>query len=356
VHVPALADNRWWQGVINAALSALSESRITTGCRVSAATHPLCVKAQGEGTLLTPAPPWQHFPPSLSRAPCSGVHLHSATASSSNLLSLSPVAGLLQAPSSMSLPFVRYSVSKAVMKGEDFSICLPTQPWPNSSSSGAGGAAAVEAPKTYGLYAVMDGHNGVAAAEFTAARLPGVFATELSRALVVYGGAVDDAVAAALGATFIALDREFCERCMLSGCTCTVVALVGWTLSVANIGDSRAVLDTGGREVRAPAWAGAQLSTGLWWCHVGLGGATRLAFGAGNRGGGAERCPLARPAARTVTYGGETRTRGRGAPSVPRGCAYKPRAGRPRPCTSHPRSWASRRAALTCTHSCHGNT
>jgi len=58
-----------------------------------------------------------------------------------------------------------------------------------------------------------------------------------------------DAVAAALGATFIALDREFCERCLLSGCTCTVVALVGWTLSVANIGDSRAVLDTGGREV-----------------------------------------------------------------------------------------------------------
>ena len=257
----------------------------------------------------------------------------------------------------MSLPFVRYSVSKAVKKGEDFSVCLPTQPWPNSSSSGAGGAAAVEAPKTYGLYAVMDGHNGCAAAEFTAARLPGVFATELSRALVVYGGAVDDAVAAALGATFIALDREFCERCLLSGCTCTVVALVGWTLSVANIGDSRAVLDTGGREVRAPAWAGAQFehwplvdSRGSWR------GQQACFLAAGNRGGGAERCPLARPAARSVTYGGETRTRGRGAPSAPRRCAYKERAGQPRQCTSHPRAWASRRAAHTCTHSCHVNT
>jgi hypothetical protein len=140
-------------------------------------------------------------------------------------------------------PYVRYAVAKAVKKGEDCCLCLPTQQWPVGHTGGA-------APRTYGLYAVIDGHNGPAAAEFTTARLPGLFSVELSRALKVYDGARDESVAAALGATFLGLDQQFCKQAQLSGCTCTVAVLVGWTLTVANIGDSRAILDTGATEVR----------------------------------------------------------------------------------------------------------
>lgn len=143
-------------------------------------------------------------------------------------------------------PYVRYAVAKAVKKGEDCCLCLPTQQWPAGHTGGAGGPP----PRTYGLYAVIDGHNGPAAAEFTTARLPGMFSIELSRSLKVYDGARDEAVAAALGATFLGLDQQFCKQAQLSGCTCTVAVLVGWTLSVANIGDSRAILDTGAPEVR----------------------------------------------------------------------------------------------------------
>ena len=167
-------------------------------------------------------------------------------------------------------PYVRYAVAKAVKKGEDCSLCLPTQQWPVGHTGGAGGAP----PRTYGLYAVIDGHNGPAAAEFTTARLPGMFSVELSRALKVYDGARDESVAAALGATFLGLDQQFCKQAQLSGCTCTVAVLVGWTLSVANIGDSRAILDTGATEVSVRHCRGVHTAThGAGWgaggCQLG---------------------------------------------------------------------------------------
>jgi serine/threonine protein phosphatase PrpC len=141
-------------------------------------------------------------------------------------------------------PYVRYALAKAVKKGEDFCCGLPTQAWPTGAWRDTPG------PRTYGLYAVIDGHNGAAAAEFTAAALPGRFATELSRALVSHDGHREDAVQTALGATFLALDADFSARGVLSGATCTVVVQLGWHISIANIGDSRAILDAGGQEVR----------------------------------------------------------------------------------------------------------
>ena len=141
-------------------------------------------------------------------------------------------------------PYIRYALAKAVRKGEDTVVALPTQPWPQGAWRHTPG------PRTYGLYAVIDGHNGAAAAEFTAAALPGRFAEELRRALGAADGAREEAIRAALGASFLALDEEFGSRGVLSGATCTVVVQLGWHLSVANIGDSRAILDAGNNEAR----------------------------------------------------------------------------------------------------------
>ena len=143
-------------------------------------------------------------------------------------------------------PYVRYALAKATRKGEDCIVGCPTQLWP------AGAWRATPGPRTYGLYAVIDGHNGAAAAEFTAAALPDRFALELRRALAELDGAREDAVQAALGATFLGLDAEFGARGELSGATLTVCVIAGWHVSVANIGDSRAILDAGGNEVRRP--------------------------------------------------------------------------------------------------------
>ena len=143
-----------------------------------------------------------------------------------------------------SSPYVRYALAKAVKKGEDLVIGLPVQIWPSGPWRPTPG------PRTYGLYAVIDGHNGVAAADFTAAELPDRFASELVQALTANDGCREDAVQAALGATFLALDAEFCARGVLSGATCTVMVQMGWHVPVANIGDSRAILDAGGSEVR----------------------------------------------------------------------------------------------------------
>jgi serine/threonine protein phosphatase PrpC len=143
-------------------------------------------------------------------------------------------------------PYVRYALAKATRKGEDCVVGCPTQPWPT------GAWRATPGPRTYGLYAVIDGHNGAAAAEFTAAALPDRFALELRRALAELDGAREDAVQAALGATFLGLDADFGARGELSGATLTVCVVAGWNVSVANIGDSRAILDAGGNEARRP--------------------------------------------------------------------------------------------------------
>ena len=141
-------------------------------------------------------------------------------------------------------PYIRYALAKATRKGEDCIVGCPTQLWPS------GAWRATPGPRTYGLYAVIDGHNGAAAAEFTAAALPDRFALELRRALAELDGAREDAVQAALGATFLGLDAEFGARGELSGATLTVCVIAGWHVSVANIGDSRAILDAGGNEAR----------------------------------------------------------------------------------------------------------
>jgi len=137
-------------------------------------------------------------------------------------------------------PFLRPDASlppHPLSQGEDCCVGLPQQVWPEGPWAAG--------PRTYGLYAVADGHNGPACAEFFVARLAARFAAELAQALPACGGGREAAVLAALGGTLGSLDAEFCARGELGGCTATVVVQSGWHLSVACVGDSRAVLDTG---------------------------------------------------------------------------------------------------------------
>lgn len=135
------------------------------------------------------------------------------------------------------------------------------------------------------LYAVADGHNGRTAARAVHALLP----AELDRQLGP-GPASGDAVVRALARTFLALDEVICRQFASSGepaaapgaqcsctaaspaqgrrtgapptlhcsppppgpagCTLTVAVVSGDTLTLAHVGDSHAMLDTGAEVVR----------------------------------------------------------------------------------------------------------
>ena len=135
-------------------------------------------------------------------------------------------------------------------------------------------------PDGWSLFAVADGHNGCGAAACCKAFLPGVFRNRLggrtggkagsggssSRAVspkarslcdgglggggtASSGGAgrgpSHQAVKRALAQAYMALDHSFCASAPSSGCTLTTAVLSGRALTVANVGDSAAVLDTG---------------------------------------------------------------------------------------------------------------
>lgn len=112
-------------------------------------------------------------------------------------------------------------------------------------------AGSLQGTGTFGLFCVFDGHNGAAAAlhleETLASKLEEKLPTghppsessepeysrwreELQRALVE---------------TFCDLNEDFACKGQLAGTTVTVVLQYGWLLTVATLGDSRALLDTG---------------------------------------------------------------------------------------------------------------
>ena len=115
------------------------------------------------------------------------------------------------------------------------------------------------------------GHNGRAAAEFSAASMPDLFHSELDAALRIKTVEQNEAVHIALTkgaaniaekwllplsltpvlrflrAAFLETDRKFIRASPFSGCTCTVLIQVGWHLTVACVGDSRAVADDGSK-------------------------------------------------------------------------------------------------------------
>lgn len=95
---------------------------------------------------------------------------------------------------------------------------------------------------TYSVFALLDGHNGSAAAIYSKENLLNnvlsAIPSDLSR---------DEWVAAlprALVAGFVKTDKEFQERAQTSGTTVTFVILEGWTVTVASVGDSRCILES----------------------------------------------------------------------------------------------------------------
>ncbi|GBG58885.1 hypothetical protein CBR_g24237 [Chara braunii] len=158
---------------------------------------------------------------SLSTSPSMPELHHPAASPSSNGGSSPPYS-----PAS-STPCIRHSVDSEMMKGEDLYIAAPEYKLNEHHS--------------FSLFAVFDGHNGIGAAfharnnlmEYVKERVKGIEdREELMKAL-------PEALAHAFVRTNASLTDG--ER---SGTTATVVLINDWTVTVAGVGDSRAILDT----------------------------------------------------------------------------------------------------------------
>lgn len=105
----------------------------------------------------------------------------------------------------------------------------------------------------YSLFCVFDGHNGVHAArmasqlvlDFVESRLPahpGVVPTPADELEFQH---FRERIQLALVMATVELNRVFAEKGIHAGCTATIVLQVGLLVTAVNLGDSRAVVDTG---------------------------------------------------------------------------------------------------------------
>ncbi|KAL6527411.1 hypothetical protein OROGR_016501 [Orobanche gracilis] len=95
---------------------------------------------------------------------------------------------------------------------------------------------------TFSVFALFDGHNGSAAAIYSKENLLnnvlGAIPPDLNSDEWV------SALPRALVAGFVKTDKDFQDRAHTSGTTVTFVIIEGWVLTVASVGDSRAVLES----------------------------------------------------------------------------------------------------------------
>ncbi|CAA0830258.1 Probable protein phosphatase 2C 12 [Striga hermonthica] len=95
---------------------------------------------------------------------------------------------------------------------------------------------------TFSVFALFDGHNGSAAAIYSKENLLNNVLSSIPPDLNS-----DEWVSAlprALVAGFVKTDKDFQEKARTSGTTATFVIIEGWILTVASVGDSRAVLES----------------------------------------------------------------------------------------------------------------
>ncbi|GER30000.1 protein phosphatase 2C family protein [Striga asiatica] len=95
---------------------------------------------------------------------------------------------------------------------------------------------------TFSVFALFDGHNGSAAAIYSKENLLNNVLSAIPPDL-----SSDEWVSAlprALVAGFVKTDKDFQERAKTSGTTVTFVIIEGWIITVASVGDSRAVLES----------------------------------------------------------------------------------------------------------------
>ncbi|KAK9814069.1 hypothetical protein WJX72_000281 [[Myrmecia] bisecta] len=171
-------------------------------------------------------------------------------------------------------PYLKHAFAKSVHKGEDFWLQQ------RAISTNDVGAA------TFDAFGIFDGHGGKLAAQYASKNLvnhvvgaldgispsPDVTAPveeqlqqlmtkELADSTSQLVSDVDkqawraqdvlvDKLPQALSRGFEETQKDFWSRSKVSGTTATVVALVGWEVVVANVGDSCAVLDTGSEVVQ----------------------------------------------------------------------------------------------------------
>uniref|UniRef100_A0ACD5VYP7 Uncharacterized protein n=1 Tax=Avena sativa TaxID=4498 RepID=A0ACD5VYP7_AVESA len=141
-------------------------------------------------------------------------------------------------------PLLRYGCAAQSKKGEDFFLLKTDCARPSTSS--ASSSTYSHAP-TFAVFAVLDGHNGIAAAIYTRDNLLNHVLSAMPQGLLR-----DEwlhALPRALVAGFVKTDKEFQTKGQASGTTATFVIIDGWTITVASVGDSRCILDSEGGAV-----------------------------------------------------------------------------------------------------------
>ncbi|TYJ35136.1 hypothetical protein E1A91_A05G215900v1 [Gossypium mustelinum] len=129
-------------------------------------------------------------------------------------------------------PEILHGQASQSKKGEDFTL-LKTE---CQRAMGDGVA-------TFSVFGLFDGHNGSAAAIYTKENLLNnvlsAIPADLNR---------DEWVAAlprALVAGFVKTDKDFQAKAKTSGTTVTFVIIDGWVVTVASVGDSRCIFESG---------------------------------------------------------------------------------------------------------------
>uniref|UniRef100_A0A7N0TLK2 protein-serine/threonine phosphatase n=1 Tax=Kalanchoe fedtschenkoi TaxID=63787 RepID=A0A7N0TLK2_KALFE len=131
----------------------------------------------------------------------------------------------------MKKPTIRFGFAAMSKKGEDYYLIkTDCQRVPGDPSS------------KFSVFAVLDGHNGNAAAIYTKENL-------LNHVLGAIPKGLErdewlQALPRALVAGFVKTDKEFQSRGETSGTTVTFVIVDGWTITAASVGDSRCILDS----------------------------------------------------------------------------------------------------------------
>ncbi|KAJ1257412.1 hypothetical protein BS78_K040600 [Paspalum vaginatum] len=138
-------------------------------------------------------------------------------------------------------PLLRYGCAAQSKKGEDFFLLRTDCPRPCTSSSAA------SPHSTFAVFAVLDGHNGNAAAIYTRDNLLNHVLSAMPRGLSREEWL--HTLPRALVAGFVKTDKEFQSKGQTSGTTATFVIIDGWTITVASVGDSRCILDAQGGAV-----------------------------------------------------------------------------------------------------------
>ncbi|XP_042406585.1 probable protein phosphatase 2C 15 isoform X1 [Zingiber officinale] len=154
-------------------------------------------------------------------------------AKSSSMVPLALLIGEEARMGKMERPRVRYGCAAQSKKGEDyFLIRTDCQRVAGDTSS------------CFSVFAVLDGHNGNAAAIYTRDNLLNHVMSAIPRGL----GREEwlQALPRALVAGFVKTDKEFQRKGQTSGTTVTFVIIDGWTITVASVGDSRCILDAQG--------------------------------------------------------------------------------------------------------------